>query len=115
MQMGGWCVATIRIEVTQTVGLTRSGRVGGAYPGGGRGARWLAEAKRSEWEGRGSSGWGGMVMEAPSFVRISRPRSGAGQNGMIRKVYKYYTSSRARKGQSFIWAEGRAINSHNRD
>jgi hypothetical protein len=26
-----------------------------------------------------------MVMEAPSFVRISRPKSGAGQDGMIRK------------------------------
>jgi hypothetical protein len=26
-----------------------------------------------------------MVMEVPSFVRISQPRSGAGQDGMIRK------------------------------
>jgi hypothetical protein len=66
------------------MGLTGRGRVGGTDPGGG-GARWLAEARRSEWEARGSSGWGGMVMEAPNFVKIFRPRSGAGQDGMIRK------------------------------
>jgi hypothetical protein len=66
------------------MGLTGRGRVGGTDPGGG-GARWLAEARRSEWEARGSSGWGGMVMEVLSFVRISLPRSRAGQNGMIRK------------------------------
>jgi hypothetical protein len=33
--MGGWCVATIGIEVSQTMGLTGRGRVGGADPGGG--------------------------------------------------------------------------------
>jgi hypothetical protein len=46
----------------------------------------VAEARRSEWEARGSGRWEGMVMEAPSFVTISLPRSGAGQDGMIRKV-----------------------------
>jgi hypothetical protein len=70
--------------MSQTMGLTRRGKVGGAGSGG-KGARWLAEARRSEWEVRGSGKWGGMVMEAPSFVRISRPNSGAGQDGMIRK------------------------------
>jgi hypothetical protein len=70
MWMGGWCLATIEIEVSQTMGLTGRGRVGRADPGGGV-ATWLAEARRSEWEARGSSGWGGMVMEVPSFVRIS--------------------------------------------
>jgi hypothetical protein len=72
--------------MSQTMGLTGKGKVGGASPGG-EGARWLAEARRSEWEARGSGRWGGMVMEAPSFVRISRPRSGAGQDGMIRKEF----------------------------
>jgi hypothetical protein len=70
--------------MSQTMGLTGRGKVGGAGPGG-EGARWLAEARRSDWEARGSGRWGGMVMEAPSFVIISRPRSGAGQDGMIRK------------------------------
>jgi hypothetical protein len=70
--------------MSQTMGLTGRGKVGGAGPGG-KGARWLAEARRNEWEARGSGRWGGMVMEAPSFVRISRPKSGAGQDGMIRK------------------------------
>jgi hypothetical protein len=70
--------------MSQTMGLTGRGRVGGAGLGG-KGVRWLAEARRSEWEARGSGRWGGMVMEAPSFVTISRPRSGAGQDGMIRK------------------------------
>jgi hypothetical protein len=56
--------------MSQTMGLTGRGKVGGAGSGG-EGARWLAEAIRSEWEVRGSGRWGGMVMEAPSFVRIS--------------------------------------------
>jgi hypothetical protein len=64
--------------------LTRRGKVGEAGLGS-EGVRWLAEARRSEWEVRGSGRWGGMVMEAPSFVTISQPRSGAGQDGMIRK------------------------------
>jgi hypothetical protein len=84
MWMGEWCVATTGTEMSQTMGLTGRGKVGRAGPGG-EGVRWLAEARRSEWEARGSGRWGGMVMEAPSFVTISRPRSGAGQDGMIRK------------------------------
>jgi hypothetical protein len=70
--------------MSQTMGLTRSGKVGGAGSGG-KGARWLAEARRSEWEVRDSGKWGGMVMEAPNFVRIFQPKSGAGQDGIIRK------------------------------
>jgi hypothetical protein len=31
------------------------------------------------------------------------------------RLCKYYTSSRARKKQSFVWVVGRAVNSHNRD
>jgi hypothetical protein len=77
MWMGGWCVATIGTEMSQTMGLTGRGKVGGAVSGG-EGARWLAEARRSEWEVRGSGRWGGMIIEAPSFVRISQPKSGAG-------------------------------------
>jgi hypothetical protein len=45
--MGRWFVATIGIELSQTMGLTRSGRVGGADPGIG-GARCLAEAREKE-------------------------------------------------------------------
>jgi hypothetical protein len=48
MQIGGWCVATTGIEVSQTMGLTGRGRMGGIDLGGGGGARWLAEARRSE-------------------------------------------------------------------
>jgi hypothetical protein len=94
--------------MSQTMGLTRRGKVGRAGLGR-EGVRWLAEARRSEWEARGSGRWGGMVMEAPSFVTISRPRSGAQQDGMIRK------ECGTRKGQSFVLAEGKAVNSHNRD
>jgi hypothetical protein len=68
--MGGWRVAITRTEMSQTMGLTGRGKVGRAGPGGEE-ARWLAEARRSEWEARGSGRWGGMVMEAPSFVTIS--------------------------------------------
>jgi hypothetical protein len=84
MWMGEWCVATTGTEMSQTMGLTGRGKVGGVGLGS-EGVRWLAEARRSEWEARGSGRWGGMVMEAPSFVTISRPRSGAWQDGMIRK------------------------------
>jgi hypothetical protein len=70
--------------MSQATGLTGRGKVGRAGPGG-KGARWLAEARRSEWEAKDSGRWGGMVVEAPSFVRISRPKSGAEQDGIIRK------------------------------
>jgi hypothetical protein len=82
--MGEWCVATTGIEMSRTMGLTGRGKVGGAGLGS-EGVRWLAEARRSEWEARGPGRWRGMVMEAPSFVTISQPRSGAQQDGMIRK------------------------------
>jgi hypothetical protein len=36
--MGGWCVATTGSEMSQTMGLTRRGKVDGAGPGG-KGAR----------------------------------------------------------------------------
>jgi hypothetical protein len=48
MRIGGWCVATTGIEVSQTMGFTRRGRMGRVDLGGGGGARWLAEARRSE-------------------------------------------------------------------
>jgi hypothetical protein len=70
MWMGEWCVATTGTEMSQTMGLTGRGKVSGAGLGS-EGVRWLAEARRSEWEARGSGRWGGMVMEAPSFVTIS--------------------------------------------
>jgi hypothetical protein len=51
--MGRWCVATTGTEMSQTVGLTGRGKVGETGLGA-EGARWLAEARRSEWEARGS-------------------------------------------------------------
>jgi hypothetical protein len=46
MLMGKWCVATTGTEMSQTMGLTRREKVGGAGLGS-EGARWLAEARRS--------------------------------------------------------------------
>jgi hypothetical protein len=81
MQMGGWCVATTRIEVSQTMGLTGRGRVGRADPGGGGGARWLAEARRSEWEARGSSGWVGWLWRHQVLLEYLDLEVGQGRMG----------------------------------
>jgi hypothetical protein len=115
MWMGEWCVATTGTEMSQTMGLTGSGKVVGAGPGG-EGVRWLAEARRSEWEARDSGRWGGMVMGTPSFVTISRPRSGAGQDGMIRKECGNIIPLAEQGRHRILYGqEGKAVNSHNRD
>jgi hypothetical protein len=42
-----------------------------------------------------------MVMEAPSFVRISRPKSGAGQDGMIKKSVQIVYLQQSKGGVEF--------------
>jgi hypothetical protein len=67
MWMNGWCVATTGTEMSQSMGLNRRGNVGGAGPGD-EGARWLAEARRSEWEARGSGRWGGWLWRPQALL-----------------------------------------------